>query len=411
MANKPIIISLHGIRTDGQWQDKLGEIVEKHGFEHRPFKYGYYDVFRFLNPGSNKKMVEKFYDFYSDLANQTNTVPSVVAHSFGTFIVAHCMLKRHDIRFDKIIFCGSILSRNFEWTTLLARNQINQVLNEFSKLDVWARLVKFFVRKTGRSGYAGSNYKRPNFFEKRFEYDHSDYFSGNHMKENWLSFLTNQSPNFIVRQGNDCRIDEYHQRLAECRTIDHECFGPVINHEEVQLPEGLSKRWISINSDIYTFCYEASSNLVKGYINAMPLKDESFDKLLKGELKDNNIVEDDIEPYTKNQRLKIYLMSLATKEDVRQFRAGLMNTVADRLLAGLFKKLLDYWQDHNIQVTDFAAIAWTPAGKKICELLGMKKIGADKLGHPIYHITTAGNQNLKKHVIQGADLLFRSYNR
>ena len=346
--NRRLIISLHGIRTKGDWQEKLETILKPTDFIHKPFKFGYYDIFRFINPYSNRKMVEQFYTFYYEAIKETDDRPSIVAHSFGTFIAAHCLLKRPDIKFDKIVFCGSILSKNFDWSTLIARNQVNQVRNEYSRLDIWARFVKKFIKATGSSGYSGSSYRRPNFFEERFDYDHSDYFSGNHMKEFWLPFLSQSTPIFCVRLGRDFVLDDYYQTLSDCRVIDRECYAGIV---ESPLPEGLTNKWISINNDIYTFVFEEKTNVLQGYINAIPLTNLAFEKLKKGEILDGEIKEDDIVPFVRHKKIKVYFLSIATRVQVRQFRGGLINTAADRLLAGFFKKLTSRGPMVLLQVT------------------------------------------------------------
>ncbi len=406
---RPIIITLHGIRTHGEWQEKLGKILEDEGYEHKPFKYGYYDILHFLNPWSNKRMIEKFYTFYSESITDLKNKPNAVAHSFGTFVLAHCLKKREDLKFNKIIFCGSILSKKFDWNTVIARNQINQLRNEFSKLDFWTKIVKYFVKDTGQSGSRGFAYRRPSFFEKRFEFEHSDYFTGNHMKMHWIPFLKEQSPIFNVIHGAETSALE--TVIPEMRKIDVECYGNVINHEEVALPEGLSKKWISINKDIFTYVLQEDTGEIKGYINAMPLKKTTYEKLVSGEIKDNEITESDIIPFLNNSEVKVYIMSIATKLETRIYRGDLINTVAERLLAGLFKKLIDYWENDNIRVTEFAAIAWTSQGKIICESLGMISELNDRYGHPIYKMNTAYFPTHKKYFLQGVDNLINAYKR
>lgn len=358
---RSIIISVHGIRTKGQWQSKLDIILQENEVIHKPFIFGYYDIFDFLNPWSNEKMVENFYLFYCKILEETGQIPSVVAHSFGTFLVAQSLLKRPQMKFDKVIFCGSIVSKKFHWSTLMGRNQVNKLRNEYSKLDIWARVVKRFVRKTGSSGYSGSIYKRVNFFEQRFDYGHSDYFLGNHMKEYWIPFLMESTPVFQIKHGNELSLNKYYLTLNECKKIDLECFAKDIDN---LIPDNIASRWISINSDIYTFAYEVKSEKVKGYINAIPLSDTAFEKIKTGIMLDGEIAEDDIMPYVKNAELKIYFMSIATKIDVRHYRGGIVNTVAERLFAGFFLKLIDYRKNDNIKITEFAAIAWTSQGKK-----------------------------------------------
>lgn len=65
------------------------------------------------------------------------------------------MQKYPDMRFDKIILCGSILPIDFDWSTLFDRDQVNFVRNEYGLRDFWASGVGSFIRDTGASGKKG----------------------------------------------------------------------------------------------------------------------------------------------------------------------------------------------------------------------------------------------------------------
>src|ERR1043166_5822792 len=114
----PLLISVHGIRTHASWQKQVGEVAADWNIKAVSFEYGYFTAPQFLLGLSRAKKVQKFYDWYTSalLENQDKVDindfrkrPSIVAHSFGTYLVANCMLKRRDVKFDKIILCGSIL--------------------------------------------------------------------------------------------------------------------------------------------------------------------------------------------------------------------------------------------------------------------------------------------------------------
>ena len=188
----PLVLSAHGIRTKALWQNSLSDTLKSFGIIHVPYSFGYYNTFRFLLKPSNEKMVDKFYEFYSEtILNKQYDVdtnhylkrPSVIVHSFGSYIVGYCMLKYPDVKFDKIILCGSILPRDFEWATLFMRDQVNHVQNEYGLYDVWTKLVGRFVKRTGDSGTYGFHIASTHFTEIRFDYfKHSDYFKGQHIR-------------------------------------------------------------------------------------------------------------------------------------------------------------------------------------------------------------------------------------
>src|SRR4029077_16362750 len=110
------------------------------------------------------RKVDEFYDFYASVVLERNTGidvtnyrlrPSIVAHSFGSYIVGYAMQKYPDIRFDKVLLCGAVLPTDFDWSTLFHRDQVNSVRNEFGARDLWASIARHFVRDAGESGSRG----------------------------------------------------------------------------------------------------------------------------------------------------------------------------------------------------------------------------------------------------------------
>jgi hypothetical protein len=229
------------------------------------------------------------------------------------------------------------------------------------------------------------------------------------MKENWVSFPPKKTPIFQIRRGRDFVLENYFQMLEECRKIDIECFEEFNNYDYAVLPEGLSKKWILINNDIHTFVLYEESNELAGYISGMPLKDSAFEKIKTGKITDSEIQENDIMPFTKNAELKIYIMCMATKKNVRQYRCGHFNEVTQKLFSGFFNKLIEYWENDNIKIIEFAAVAWTPQGINVCKLLGMEQIYRDRFDHPIFCLNTHKYKRLNTNYIQGIDNLINAY--
>jgi pimeloyl-ACP methyl ester carboxylesterase len=68
-------------------------------------------------------------------------IPSILAHSYGTYIAAHAMLKYPQIKFDRMILCGAILRPEFPWDKVAANGQVRAVLNQYGGQDFWAWAV------------------------------------------------------------------------------------------------------------------------------------------------------------------------------------------------------------------------------------------------------------------------------
>ena len=123
--------------------------------------------------------------------------PSLVAHSFGTYILGNAMLKYDWLRFDKIILCGSILPVDFPWDELIKHGQVQSVRNEYGVQDILVRLVSWFVADTGPSGYRRFSRTHKRLEQEEFLYEHSEYFDTGHMESKWLPFLRKQE----IHQG------------------------------------------------------------------------------------------------------------------------------------------------------------------------------------------------------------------
>ena len=116
-----VVISLHGIRTRGKWQKELAPLLNQSGFTAVLSDYGYFNALELLLPWSREKRVKWFLDEYIRERNRLHYVrpwPSIIAHSFGTYLVASAMQKYPQINFDRIIFCGSIVKCDFPWVSL-----------------------------------------------------------------------------------------------------------------------------------------------------------------------------------------------------------------------------------------------------------------------------------------------------
>ncbi len=392
----PLVVTLHGIRTRGEWQKSLADTLSVRGIPTHSYDYGNYSLLRFMIPALNDRMIESFYRSYQaacrdvenkvDLANYRKR-PSVIAHSFGSYIVGYCMLKYEEVKFDKVIFCGSVLPEDFDWTTLLQRDQVFRIRNEFGMKDTPTKVVGTFVRRTGGAGARGFDLHSANFEQQPFDhFHHSDFFAEGHIRDHWLPFLTREPSPLHVRHGRDITDPkEFGAMLDVSRnTLDREAYGTLQGMDEVALPPDRSRTWIDIEPDIYTFLVERGKNPgVKGYLNAMPIEDGTLTRLLQGRIDDNQITADDVASYTSRGVVNIYLMSVVIAEDARK-HAGLMNHALEKLLCGIVDKLVYYKRHHGVRVSQVVGVGWTPQGRKLCSLIGLQERGKDRFGNPIF---------------------------
>jgi serine/threonine protein kinase len=191
---KPVVVALHGIRTHASWQRAFSEVGTRAGFEVHldRWNFGYFSIVRFLWPTARLARVRWFRRTYEDeFRNPTGVIapPSIVAHSFGTYILGNALLRYPYLRVEKVLLCGSILPTDFPWNELIERGQVQSVRNEFGTQDVWTRVVKYVVPRTGPSGLYGFREVGPRMEQERFDFAHSEYFERGHMANSWLPFL------------------------------------------------------------------------------------------------------------------------------------------------------------------------------------------------------------------------------
>src|SRR5262245_19336227 len=205
MAMRPLVISVHGIRTRGAWQKELTSELNRSGFDHHPLDFGFFRAIRLLWPRSRDKQIEWFRDQYTAITlRNPERVISVIAHSFGTYLVARSLERYSEITFDRIVFCGSIVRQNYSWTNVIhSTKQVQEVLNDYGRLDVWAGLVGWVASDTGPSGTkpfyddaAGKVTQR-----EHPEFRHSDYFYVLNYQKNWIPFLNGTKPVSLPKIG------------------------------------------------------------------------------------------------------------------------------------------------------------------------------------------------------------------
>lgn len=193
------VVALHGIRTQAARQRAFSEVAGTAGLgaHFDRWNFGYFSALRFLMPWARMAKVRWLRETYQrEFHDQPGTargeLPSIVAHSFGTYILGNALLRYPYLRFNKVLLCGSILPTDFPWDRLIERGQVQAVRNEFGSEDIWTRAVGWFVPGTGPSGLTGFDVRHPRLEQERFDFAHSEYFERSHMKSRWLPYLTVQ---------------------------------------------------------------------------------------------------------------------------------------------------------------------------------------------------------------------------
>lgn len=411
---KKYVMSVHGIRTHGRWQKELADQLSKRSYSVDTFDYNDFSIGRFLLAGERKKKVEQFREWYFDKLRgidprRRGVRPSIVAHSFGTYILGECLLKHADVKFDKIILCGSILPPSFAWNEILERNQVWRIRNDYGLKDIWVKLVGWLVPDTGASGARGFEFVSPAVTQAFFKrHEHSDYFSANHINNFWIPFIEEPSLSYEIVNGSRITSPkEFSDTVDRCHEIDIQCYGAIPEYKEVDLPRGLSMTWAEVNPDIYIFLKDRSSGRMLGYLNAMPVTDDAFMQICGGKLKDNQIKSSAVRSYKVRGTIKLYLMSVTIEPGARRMQDGLLQSACERLIYALTQHWENCARLFGCRITEIVAIGWTEEGCGLCNHMGMKQIGTDSLNKPIFSLTL--RMVPKKNVFPGFRSLLRAY--
>jgi pimeloyl-ACP methyl ester carboxylesterase len=159
------VIAIHGVRTRGAWQEQLQWLIDREYRVSVPFrnwKYGKITSAALI-PSRQRALVHRFVDDVRKAENDltgvfagTSVPPAdVVAHSFGSWIVAHALQAEPELRLGRLVLVGSILRPNWDWETPLGRGQIQAVLNYCGDRDLPVKVTERGIPDSGPSGVHG----------------------------------------------------------------------------------------------------------------------------------------------------------------------------------------------------------------------------------------------------------------
>lgn len=196
-----VLISVHGIRTYGQWQAELANDIKKYSrsFEHIEVKYGYFDILCFYFPSTRARKVKQLGERVSNLIKSHDGKRiCLVGHSFGTIILKDAFDRLHDgIKVDNVILCGSPLNENTCIDNIISKSSLT--INECGLNDNVLLLSKYLVPQLGYAGRVGFYMENSSAFLNRYHVGgHSLYFektlSGHEFhEENWTSIILGNS--------------------------------------------------------------------------------------------------------------------------------------------------------------------------------------------------------------------------
>lgn len=191
---KKLVITLHGMRTFAPWQKVLADELGTAGFESKTFDYGFFGILRVILPWKRKAQVKWFCDRYLDKV-PNGRLPSIISHSFGTYMIARAMESYGGINFDQVILCGSIVPTDYDWRVLFERGQVKRILNECARRDIVVKASPYVIKDAGPSGAYGFDLNDERLCQRFVsKFGHSDYLHLSNFRSSWFPFLRGEPP-------------------------------------------------------------------------------------------------------------------------------------------------------------------------------------------------------------------------
>jgi pimeloyl-ACP methyl ester carboxylesterase len=190
MAPRQVVVLVHGIRDFALWQSAVRETLEEAGFIVEQVNYGRFNLLQFLAPVSffrNAAIREVEHQIRIVRDRHKDAHISLIAHSFGTYVAAHVMSKGFDWKFDKVIFCGSVLPYRFPFEQLKGRFS-DQIINEVGTRDIWPAIAESVTFGYGSAGTYG--FRRPLVRDRWHNKAHHGYFlKSAFCRDFWIPYL------------------------------------------------------------------------------------------------------------------------------------------------------------------------------------------------------------------------------
>jgi pimeloyl-ACP methyl ester carboxylesterase len=131
-----LIILVHGIRTRAMWQNPLKAEFEKAGLKVELTNFDYFDLISFLVPLKyfrNKKIARISKQLRQAISLYSDPNVSVLAHSFGSYIIAEILAAEPDLKLHRVVFCGSIVPFDHPFITQLGPRIRTRVVNDVGR--------------------------------------------------------------------------------------------------------------------------------------------------------------------------------------------------------------------------------------------------------------------------------------
>ena len=197
-----ILVSIHGLLSRAEWNNEIAPIASNDDWIFAPFTYETNKPDLLFRPGKRSKVVDNFREWIFDLQRRFEGDISIIAHSFGTYIVG-AYLEGFDngecppVTFNSIVLTGSILSKNFDWEKYRGLS-VGSVYNtiapndEFVKFMPSTELRKYIGMSNifGKAGIEGFESTSPMLTQTDYNIlNHTNSIKRDIIETKWMPYL------------------------------------------------------------------------------------------------------------------------------------------------------------------------------------------------------------------------------
>jgi hypothetical protein len=201
----PWFLVVHGMNTRGEWQEHLTWLIGRSYLRMVPvaiYKYGTIRpgvLFRFRQRQLRRKLSAKMKKLQEEsIAAHLQGEPDVIAHSFGTWLIANALRSDKSLHIGRLLLLGSIVPPNFPWQELVDSSQVKFILNHGATKDGWVPIAHYGIPDSGPGGTRG--FASPVVNVPAEGLGHSDYFDESRLAELyvrvWKPFLSWSTPRY-----------------------------------------------------------------------------------------------------------------------------------------------------------------------------------------------------------------------
>ncbi len=194
-----VVVVVHGIRDRAPWVQMIDKTIGGNGIKVVGVRYGRFSALKFLAPIDFSSYPISLVDrtFRQVRKQHPNAKISVIAHSFGTHLVARLLQRDDTLKLWRVIVCGSVLEQDFNWGRIEHQivgmdstpGQMYKVVNDCGNADIWPVLGASAGWRFGNAGTDafGSTY----VYDRFHQGGHSLFLEPGFVCRFWEPFIRN----------------------------------------------------------------------------------------------------------------------------------------------------------------------------------------------------------------------------